>query len=147
MYEPGQASAAPDSMVETSWGSVLTSSQIAAAGANFVKLTGAQTTTFFSGGLGGTDALLTPSTLGKALTSASSSWALAGTKTVQGVSCVEISAPSAQDAPATAIAVNAATGLPVEVTYSGSNALTFAGYGTTAAISAPSGTVDGSSLG
>lgn len=147
----GQPSAAPDQTVEMSWGNVLTSSQVAAAGTNFVKLTASQAAAYVSGGMAGSDPLLAPGTLGKDLTSALSGWTLAGTKTVNGVSCVEVSAPSAQHAPAMTIAVNAATGLPVQVTYlvpsGGSNMLSFSGYGSTARVSAPSGAVDGSSLG
>lgn len=151
LYEPGQPDAAPDSTVEGSWGSVLTSSQVAAAGANFVKLTSAQQAAFTSGGLGGNDALLTPGKLASDLTSGSSGWTSAGTATVDGVSCVQLTAPSAQDAPATTISVNAATGLPVRVAYTASQGstpatLTFSGYGGTAAVDAPSGAVDGSTL-
>ena len=151
LYEPGQAGTAPDSTVEGSWGSVLTSSQAASAGVNFVKLTSTQSAAYTSGGLAGNDALLTPGKLASDLTSGSSGWTLGGTATVDGVSCVQLTAPSAQDAPATTISVNAATGLPVQVAYTASQGstpttLTFTDYGTTAAVSAPSGAVDGSSL-
>ena len=151
MYEPGQPSAAPDSNVQSSWGSVLTSSQVAAAGTNYVKLTATQLSTFATGGMGGNDALLTPGKLAADLTSYSTSWTKSGTATVDGVSCVQISAPGGQDAPATEISVNAATGLPVQIAYTASQGatpttLSFTAYGTTAAVNPPSGTVDGASL-
>lgn len=151
MYEPGQPSAAPDSNVQSSWGSVLTSSQVAAAGTNYVKLSAAQLSTFATGGMGGNDALLTPGKLAADLTSYSTSWTKSGTATVDGVSCVQLSAPGGQDAPATEISVNAATGLPVQIAYTASQGatpttLSFTAYGTTAAVNPPSGTVDGASL-
>lgn len=151
MYEPGQPDTAPDSNVETSWGSVLTSSQVAAAGTKYVELTAAQRSAFATGGMGGDDALLTPDKLAADLTSYSTAWTKSAPATVNGVRCVQISAPGGQDAPATEISVNAATGLPVQIAYTASQGavpttLSFSAYGTTAAVNPPAGTVDGASL-
>jgi hypothetical protein len=152
LYEPGQPDAAPDANVQDSWGSVLTSSQVAAAGAKYVELTSAQQAAFATAGMGGDDALLTPGKFAADLTSASSGWMLAGTATVNGVPCVQISAPSGKGAPATEISVDAATGLPVQLTYTASpgaipNTLSFSDYDKTAAVSLPGGVVSGASLG
>jgi hypothetical protein len=152
LYEPGQPDAAPDANVQDSWGGVLTSGQVAAAGTKYVELTSAQQAAFATAGMGGDDALLTPDGFAADLTSASSGWTLAGTATVNGVSCVQISAPGGKVAPATEISVDAATGLPVQLTYTASpgaipNTLSFADYDKTAAVGLPSGVVNGASLG
>jgi hypothetical protein len=154
LYEPGQPDAAPDADVQESWGSVLTSAQVAAAGAKYVKLTSAQQAAFATAGMGGDDALLAPDRFAADLTSTSpsSGWTLAGSATVNGVPCVQISAPGGEGAPATEISVDAATGLPIELTYTASpgaipNTLSFSDYDKTAAVNLPGGVVDGASLG
>jgi len=130
---------------------VLTNTQVAEAGTHYVKLTAAQLGAFESGGLGGNDALLTPDRLATDLTSYATDWKLSGTATVDGVRCVQISAPSGQDSPATVISVDAATGQPLQIAYTASpgatpTTLSFSSYGATAAVSLPSGTVDGANL-
>ena len=150
VYEAGQPTAAPDANVEGAWGNALSSSEVTAAGQRYVKLTSAQASSWASGGMEGNDVLLTPSKLATDLTSGATGWSLAGTATVDGVQCVNVSAPAAQDGPATTISVNASTGLPVQVAYtvSGSspNTLVFSGYGSTATVTAPSNYVDGANL-
>jgi hypothetical protein len=151
LYEPGQPDAAPDANVQDSWGSVLTSSQVAAAGTKYVELTSAQQAAFATAGMGGNDALLTSGKFAADLASASSGWTLAGAATVNGVRCVQISALGTKGAPATEISVGAATGLPVQLTYTASpgaipNTLSFSDYDKTAAVSLPGGVVNGASL-
>jgi hypothetical protein len=150
MYEAGEPTAAPDANVEAAWGNALSSSEVTAAGQRYVKLTSTQASSWASGGMEGNDVLLTPSKLATDLATGASGWSLAGTATVDGVQCVKVSAPAAEDGPATTISVNASTGLPVQVAYtvSGSspNTLVFSGYGSTATVTAPSDYVDGASL-
>lgn len=150
MYEAGEPTAAPDQNVVAGWGNTLSSSAIATLGQRFVKLTSTQASTWATSGMEGSDVLFSPGKLATDLASGATDWTLAGTATVDGVQCVQVSAPAAQDAPATTISVNASTGLPVQIAYtvSGSspNKLVFSGYGATATITAPSDSVDGASL-
>jgi hypothetical protein len=150
MYEAGEPTAAPDQNVVAGWGNVLSSSAIATVGQRFVKLTSTQASTWATSGMEGSDVLFSPSKLATDLASGATGWTLAGTATVDGVQCVQVSAPAAQDAPTTTISVNASTGLPVQIAYtvSGSspNKLVFSGYGTTATVTAPSNFVDGATL-
>ena len=157
MYEESNPNAAPDADVKSLWQGALSTAAISQVGTGtWVKLTSAQLSTMHLApgqhGVTGFSTLSSVTAMAADLTNADGeTWESDGTKTVNGVPCALIDhAASSAEAPETAIAVDQATGLPVQVSYShGSTVIlaTFSDWDTTPTIATPNSVVDGAALG
>lgn len=157
MYEESNPNAAPDADVKSMWQGALSAAAISQVGTgNWVKLTSAQLSAMHLApgqqGVTGFNTLSSVTAMAADLTNAGGeTWEADGTKTVNGVPCALIDhAASSAQAPETAIAVDQATGLPVQVSYSHGTTIvlaTFSEWATTPTISTPNSIVDGATLG
>lgn len=156
IYVAGSPNATPDQDSMSFWHLALsTSSAAKLSSTEWVKLTSAQTAKFAPGGdpsgIEGSPSMASAAALAADLANGDGvTWTLAGTQTVDGISCTLVTHPAgSQNLPKTTLAIDTATGLPVEVTYGNSNGnstLSFKDWGTTPTITAPSPVIDGASL-
>ena len=154
LYEAASPNATPDGDVKSFWQPAFSATSVSTIGSTkWVELTSAQLTQLHLGqtGIEGFSTLSSASALAADLTNgAGEAWTLDGSKTVNGIPCILVNhAAKGTTVPKTAIAIDKATGQPVQVSYAQSTQVilaTFSNWGTTPAITGPTAVVDGSTL-
>ena len=154
LYEASAPNATPDADVKSFWQPAFSAASVTSIGSTkWVKLSSAQLTQLHlgQGGIEGFTSLSSATALATDLTNGDGeTWTLDGSKTVNGIPCLLVNhAAKGTTAPKTAIAVDKATGQPIQVSYSQSTQVilaTFSNWGTTTTVAAPTAVVDGSTL-